>query len=147
MIMERFGVSMICFWVCYVLVTWIGIAHTIFNIKVLHMKSMKESPGMGEGYEKTKPWHPLYNIILFSLFGFIYINSILVPTLSAALITGAIWAGICIIFDLVGWVLIKHPWRLTFREFYIDYQPWITLIYLAIFIGPVVGYYLIRYIR
>ncbi|WP_028243337.1 hypothetical protein [Pseudobutyrivibrio ruminis] len=142
--MERFGISMICFWVCYILVTWIGIAHTIFNIKVLHMKSMKESPGMGEGYEKTKPWHPLYNIILFSLFGFIYINSISAPTLSAALITGAIWAGICIIFDLVGWVLIKHPWRLTFREFYIDYQPWITLIYLAIFMGPVVGYYLVR---
>ena len=67
--MERFGVSMICFCACYILVTWVGIAHTIFNIKVLHMKSMKESPGMGEGYEKTKPWHPLYNIILFSLFG------------------------------------------------------------------------------
>ena len=50
MIMERFGLSMICFWVCYILVTWIGVAHTIFNIKVLHMKSMKESPGMGEGY-------------------------------------------------------------------------------------------------
>lgn len=63
--------------------------------------------GMGEGYEKTKPWHPLYNIILFSLF---------------------------------GWVLIKHPWSLSFKEFYVDYQPWITLIYLAIFAGPVVGY-------
>ena len=24
-----------------------------------------DSESMGEGYEKTKPWHPLYNIILF----------------------------------------------------------------------------------
>jgi hypothetical protein len=106
------------------------------------MKSMKESPGMGEGYEKTKPWHPLYNIILFSIFGWIYMRSVAVPTLQEALITGAVWAVICIVIDLVGWVLTKHPWRLTFKEFYVDYQPWITLIYLAIFAGPVVGFLL-----
>jgi membrane-associated phospholipid phosphatase len=71
-------------------------------------------------------------------------RSLSVPTLPEALITGAIWAIICIVSDLVGWVLIKHPWRLTFREFYIDYQPWITLIYLAIFAGPVVGFFATR---
>ena len=128
----------------YVIVTWIGIGHTVFNIKVLHMKSMKESPGMGEGYEKTKPWHPLYNIIIFSILGCVYISGLEVPTLSVALIAGAIWAVICIVVDLIGWVLIKHPWRLTFKEFYADYQPWITLIYIAIFLGPVVGFWLAR---
>lgn len=142
--MSNLELSLFCLLMCYVLVTWVGIGHTIFNIKVLHMKSMKESPGMGEGYEKTKPWHPLYNIILFTLFGWIYMRSLTTPTLSEALITGAIWAGICVLADLVGWVLIKHPWRLTFKEFYIDYQPWITLIYLAIFVGPTVGWMLIR---
>ena len=85
--------------------------YTIFNIKVLHMKSMKEGPGMGEGYEKTKPWHPLYNIILFPIF---------------------------------GWILIKHPWRLTFKQFYVEYQPWITMIYVAIFLGPVIGFMFVR---
>jgi hypothetical protein len=62
------------------------------------------------------------------------------PTLKEALITGAVWSGICIVFDVFGWVLIKHPWSLSFREFHVDYQPWITLIYLAIFAWPVVGY-------
>ena len=142
--MSNLELSLFCLMICYVLVTWVGIGHTIFNIKVLHMKSMKESSGMGEGYEKTKPWHPLYNIILFSLFGRIYMKSLTTPTLSEALITGAIWAGICIVADLVGWVLIKHPWRLTFKEFYIDYQPWITLIYLAIFVGPTIGWMILR---
>ena len=128
----------------YVVVTWIGIGHTIFNIKVLHMKSMKESPGMGEGYEKTKPWHPLYNIIIFSILGCVYVSGLETPTLAVALIAGAIWAVICIVVDLIGWVLIKHPWSLTFKEFYVDYQPWITLIYIAIFLGPVIGYLLVR---
>ena len=140
--MMDFGKSMLWFWLAYIIVTLIGIGHTIFNIVVLHMKSMKESPGMGEGYEKTKPWHPLYNIIIFSLFGYLYMQGLETPTLKEALLTGLLWMGICIVFDLLGWVIIKHPWSLSFKEFYIDYQPWITLIYIAIFLGPLVGFLL-----
>ncbi len=141
--MQDFVMSMIWFWISYILVTFIGILHTIFNIKVFKMKSMKESEGMGEGYEKTKPWHPLYNIILFTIFGYIYINGLSNPTINEAFITGAIWTLICIIFDLFGWIIIKHPWSLSFKEFYIDYQPWISLIYIAIFLGPIIGYYIV----
>ena len=140
--MQNFGMSMLWFWISYVIVTLIGVGHTIFNILVLHMKSMKDGPGMGERYEKKKPWHPLYNIILFSLFGYLYMHGLAVPTMVEAVITGAIWTGICIVFDLFGWVIIKHPWSLSFKEFYVDYQPWITLIYIAIFLGPIVGFVL-----
>ena len=140
--MQNFGMSMLWFWISYVIVTLIGVGHTIFNILVLHMKSMQDGPGMGEGYEKTKPWHPLYNIILFSLFGYLYMHGLAVPTMVEAVITGAVWTGICIVFDLFGWVIIKHPWSLSFKEFYVDYQPWITLIYIAIFLGPIVGFIL-----
>ena len=140
--MQNFGMSMLWFWISYVIVTLIGVGHTIFNILVLHMKSMKDGPGMGEGYEMTKPWHPLYNIILFSLFGYLYMHGLAVPTMVEAVITGAVWTGICIVFDLFGWVIIKHPWSLSFKEFYVDYQPWITLIYIAIFLGPIVGFVL-----
>ena len=56
--------------------------------------------------------------------------------------------GVCgvtligVVFDVFGWVIIKHPWSLTFKQFYIEYQPWITLIYIAIFIGPILGFLL-----
>ncbi len=140
--MQDFGRSMLMFWISYFLVTCVGILHTIFNIYILHMSPMDEN-GMGDGYEKTKPWHPLYNIILFTLFGYLYLRGIEKPSLNEALITGGVWMGICIVFDIFGWVLIKHPWSLSFRGFYIEYQPWISLIYMAIFLGPVVGYYLI----
>ena len=56
--MTNFGFSMLYYWIAYFIVTAIGILHTIFNIVVLHMKSMKDSPGMGDGYYATKPWHP-----------------------------------------------------------------------------------------
>ncbi len=87
----KIGLLLLLWLIGYIVVTWVGIGHTIFNIKVLHMKSMKESEGLGEGYERTKLWHPL---------------------------------------------------RLSFKQFYIEYQPWITLIYVAIFLGPVIGYFM-----
>lgn len=141
---REFGRSMLWYWASYFVVTMIGVGHTIFNVAVLHMGSMAEGPGLGEGYEMTKPWHPLYNIIFFTLFGLIYIAGMKQPTFKKALTTGALWSGMSIIFDLVGWVLVKHPWSLTFKQFYVEYQPWITLVYLAMVIGPVLGYLILR---
>lgn len=115
--MQKFGMSMLWFWLAYLIVPLIGIGHTLFNIVVLHIKSMKDSPGMGEGYEKTKPWHPLYNIVVFSLFGYFYINGLTNPSMGEALLTGLIWAGICLVFDAIGWVMIQYPWSLSFKEF------------------------------
>ena len=138
--MENFGSSMLCYWIAYFVVTGIGVLHTIFNIAVLHMKSMKDGPGMGEGYEKTKPWHPLYNIVVFPVFSYIYLSGLETVTLSNVIATALIWGTITVAFDLIGWVLIKHPWSLTFKEFYVDYQPWITLIYLTIYASPFIAY-------
>ena len=61
------------------------------------------------------------------------------PTVCDALIAGAVWTLICVVFDLVGWVLVKHPWSLSFKEFYVEYQPWITMIYIIIFFAPLIG--------
>lgn len=138
--MEHFWFSMLWYWVAYIIVTLIGILHTIFNICVLHMKSMKESAGMGEGYEKTKPWHPLYNIIIFPIFAYLYLNGLDTIIFQNVVMTSIVWGSITVIFDLFGWVIIKHPWSLTAKEFYIDYQPWISLIYLAIYASPFLAY-------
>lgn len=135
--------SLLWYWLCYVAVTGVGIAHTIYNILVLHMGSMAQGPGLGEGYEMTKPWHPLYNIILFTVFGILYLRKVKEPTVKKAFATGALWAGISIVIDLFGWVLIKHPWSLTFKQFYVEYQPWITLVYLAMVIAPVISFFLL----
>lgn len=131
---------MLWYWLAYFVVTGIGICHTLLNITVFHMKSMKESSGMGEGYEKTKPWHPLYNIIVFPLFAYFYLNGWETVTLTDALITSLTWGTITVVFDAIGWVLVKHPWSMTFKAFYVDYQPWITLVYITIYASPLIAY-------
>lgn len=128
-------------WLAYIVVTFIfGVGHTVFNIVVLKMSSMADGPGMGEGYEATKPWHPLYNILIFPIVAYMYLFTLPVVTLYEVVLTSLLWGTLTIIVDVVGWVIIKHPWSLTFKEFYIDYQPWITLIYLAIYISPFLAY-------
>lgn len=128
-------------WLAYIVVTFIfGVGHTVFNIVVLKMSSMADGPGMGEDYEATKPWHPLYNILIFPIAAYMYLFTLPVVTLYEVVLTSLLWGTLTIIVDVVGWVIIKHPWSLTFKEFYIDYQPWITLIYLAIYISPFLAY-------
>ncbi|MEE0950576.1 MAG: hypothetical protein U0L63_08660 [Streptococcus equinus] len=143
--MQEFGLSMLWYWLAYVVVTFIfGVGHTVFNIVVLKMSSMADGPGMGEGYEATKPWHPLYNILIFPIAAYMYLSTLPIVTLHEVIVTSIVWGTLTIIVDVVGWVIIKHPWSLTFKEFYIDYQPWITLIYLAIYISPFLAYLAIR---
>ncbi|MBE6163624.1 MAG: hypothetical protein E7155_08780 [Streptococcus equinus] len=132
---------MLWYWLAYVVVTFIfGVGHTVFNIVALKMSSMADGPGMGEGYEATKPWHPLYNILIFPIAAYMYLSTLPIVTLHEVIVTSTVWETLTIIVDVVGWVIIKHPWSLTFKEFYIDYQPWITLIYLAIYISPFLAY-------
>lgn len=35
---------------------------------------------------------------------------------------GAVSLYLPLLFDAFGWVMIKHPWSLSFQEFYVDYQ-------------------------
>lgn len=132
--------------VAYTIVTAIGVLHTIFNITVLHMKSMKESEGMGEGYERTKPWHTLYNIVIFPIFAYIYFSGFVSVTWEVVALTSLVWGTITIILDLFGWVIIKHPWSLTFKQFYVEYQPWITLIYITIYASPFIAFGIMEFV-
>lgn len=144
--MEHIGFLFLCYAGAYFIVTAIGVLHTVFNIAVLHMKSMKDSEGMGEGYEKTKPWHPLYNLVIFPIFAHIYFNGLSSVTWELAALTSLVWGTITIIIDVFGWVLIKHPWSLTFRQFYVEYQPWITLIYLTIYASPFLAFGIMKFV-
>ncbi len=112
------------------------------------MKSMKESggkgKGLGEGYNKTKPWHPLYNLIILPIFSYLYFKGFDIVTLSDVIVTSILWGTSAIVIDLVFWVLIKHPLSLTFKRFYIEYQPWITSVYLVMYASPFIAYWLIK---
>lgn len=135
---------MLWFWTAYIVVTLIGILHTCFNWLVLKMEVDKnqEIKSMYDivPYAKTLPYHPLYNILIWPIFAYIYFSMVSPENLwLEAGILSISWGLITIIVDVFAWVLIKHPWSMSWKEMYLDYQPWLTLIYLSIFISPFIG--------
>jgi len=138
-------ISMLWFWVSYMLVTLVGIGHTCFNWLVLKMEIDPNIPVKTMydilPYAATVPFHPLYNIILWPLFAILYYKMAKQEKdyWNTAFYLGLSWTIITILFDVFAWVIIRHPWAMTWKEMYFDYQPWITLIYLSIFISPFIG--------
>ncbi len=129
------------FLLAYWIVTILGILLTIAFMVIFRPPSAQELGvpfSQAPAYLMTIPYHPLLNLFWLP-FAWMYLRSFAMGTRQhEALKLGTFWAVICIVIDLVGWVLIPHPWAMTFKEFYVDYQPWITLIYLVIFLSPIV---------
>ena len=51
---------------------------------------------------------------------------------------GTFWVVAAMLVDLICFVIVKSPYSFSFYEFYVLYQPWLTLIYLAIFLSPLI---------
>ena len=56
-----------------------------------------------------------------------------------------LWLISAMVVDFVGFVLIKNAWSMTPHELYVEYQPWITLIYISIFLSPWIRLWLSRW--
>jgi putative Mn2+ efflux pump MntP len=135
------------FFYSYWLTTLLGILLTVLFSVIFDLPSPQEmgvSASQAPSYLMTIPYHPLLNLAVWPLFAWLYWRGLPagINRKSEMLNLGILWTVITIIIDLIGWVLIHHPWAMTFKEFYIDYQPWITLIYLIIFASPVMVPYL-----
>ena len=128
--------------IAYWIVTILGILLTLAFAALFHPPTPQElgvPVTQAPAYTMTLPYHPLLNLLVWPLFAWWYLRGLppLVQPAREALRLGAFWTVITILVDLFGWVLLPHIWRMTFAEFYIDYQPWITLIYLIIFASPI----------
>ena len=130
------------FLLAYWIVTLLGILLTITFAAIFQPLSPQElgvPPSQAPAYLMTLPYHPLLNLVWIP-FAWKYLRGYTTDArLREAFKLGTFWVSLCILIDFIGWILIPHPWAMSFKEFYIDYQPWITWIYLVIFLSPVVA--------
>ena len=138
----RLGKATLYLVISYWIVTVLGILLTILFAAIFHPPTPQElgvPVTQAPAYTMTLPYHPLLNLVVWPWFAWWYLRNPppQVSPAREALRLGTFWAVITIAVDLIGWVLIPHIWRMTLKEFYIDYQPWITLIYLIIFASPI----------
>ena len=141
--------SLIYYAIGYLIVTSVASLHFLFNWKIrgqeafdtkLGIKALKVNATQFEAFKSTKSFHPIYNIVVFPIVATWMINNISNGVnIYEAISIGALWLIYCFISDILFWIILPHPWRLTLKELFITYQPWITFAYLAIFISPIIA--------
>jgi hypothetical protein len=129
----------------YFLTTFFGALLSIVLGYALGLPSYVEAgvkPSQSPAYKVTEPFQPLLCLIIYSFFAHRHLRGAAKENrrrealrLSTAGLIGSI------LIDFVSFVLIPHPYAFTFKEFYVGYQPWLTIIYLAIFISPLLVMY------
>jgi uncharacterized protein (DUF486 family) len=96
-------------------------------------------------FDDTARYQVLITLLVWPTFAWLYLRKRL--TLAHARALAWVWLTAAVLVDFIGFMAIGHPWSLPTREFYLDCQPWITLIYAAIFASPFVSWWLMRNAR
>ncbi len=140
----NFTRALVLFFVAYIIVTILAVATTVTYGMVFKMP--EASPGQSAlqapVFVATVPYHVLIMLIVWPVFAWIYFKK---PEQKNPLLQSEetwylafLWLISAMVVDFVGFVLIKSPYSLTPHEFYVIYQPWISLIYIAIFLSPLI---------
>jgi hypothetical protein len=131
--------ALICFFVAYLLVTILAISTSLAYENITHAPQATAgvSPLQSPVFLATVPYHVVIMLIIWPVFAGIYFRK-RSPEFKQRLTLGVFWMIVAVLVDLICFVLIKSPYSFSFYEFYVLYQPWITLIYIAIFLSPLI---------
>ncbi|MDO4889631.1 MAG: hypothetical protein Q4A25_03010 [Candidatus Saccharibacteria bacterium] len=140
----NYGSILLWFFIAYLIAVLVTSIHNMINIFIFHMKFDPKNILKCEAYEKTRPFHALYDIVIFPFCAYFCLQSQTNPDAGTAFIIGLIWLTISMVSDWLIWVAIKTPARHTYKEFYIDYQPWLALCYLVTLFSPLVTFLIVR---
>jgi hypothetical protein len=131
-----------CFIVAYCVVTIMAGATTIIYEILAHSPEAPKGVSIlkAPAFAATVPYHVLIMLIVWPVFAWLYFrkrqNENYTMELKETLQLSFFWLIAAIIVDFIGFVLLRHPYSLTPFEFYVVYQPWISLIYISIFLSP-----------
>ena len=134
--------ALLYFLVAYVLVTILAAAVSETYATIKH--SPDPQPGQSilqaPAFVATVPYHVQIMFLVWPVFAWLYFrkrrSSNAEQERRLSLKLGAVWLVSAMLVDFVGFVLIKNQWSMTPHQLYVEYQPWISMIYLAIFVSP-----------
>ena len=130
--------AVLLFLLGYVLVTILAIALAMFVEAVMQLNHTGKMV-LNPAYIFSQRFYPLINLVVWIPLAWIYFKAPKGDSdpRSEAWTLGFFWLALALIVDLVGFVLIENPISLGPYDFYVGQFPWIYLIYLAIFLSPI----------
>ena len=132
---------------------WFLIGFVLINgVKVLHitrsakkLQNLSVNPGSSSekhlktGYRKSLPYTPVYYLFVWlTCSTFYFSNHASVNIFTDALKTGILWWLLTLLFEMLIWVIAKHKLQLTWKEMYVNSQPWLSISYYAVLISPLI---------
>ena len=135
--------ALIYFLIAYLVVTVLATA-TSLTYGIIYHSPQPEELGVSllkaPSFTATVPYHVLIMLVVWPVFSWVYFRKRQQENegkeVMETLRLSFFWLAAAMIVDFVCFVLIKHPYSLTPHEFYVEYQPWISLIYISIFLSP-----------
>jgi len=135
--------ALIYFFAAYCLVTVLATATSV-TYGIIYQTPQPEELGVSllkaPSFVATVPYHVVIMLLVWPVFAWMYFRkrqqSSHDKEVRETLRLSFFWLAAAMIVDLVCFVLIKHPYSLTPHEFYVEYEPWISLIYISIFLSP-----------
>jgi len=131
--------ALMCFLIAYLLVTILAVATSLTYENIVHPPQPVPgvSPLQSQVFVATVPYHVVIMLIIWPVFAGIYFRRR--PSgIKERWTLGTFWVVAAMLVDLICFVIVKSPYSFSFYEFYVLYQPWLTLIYLAIFLSPLI---------
>jgi hypothetical protein len=139
--------ALIYFSIAYGVVTVLATATTV-TYGIIYHSPQPEDLGVSllkaPSFVATVPYHVLIMLLVWPVFAWVYFRKRQLQQgnddkeVRETLRLSFLWLAAAMIVDFVCFVLIKHPWSLTPHEFYVEYEPWISLIYISIFLSPLI---------
>src|SRR5258705_4662273 len=135
--------ALIYFFAAYSVVTVLATATSV-TYGIIYQTPQREDLGVSllkaPSFVATVPYHVVIMLLVWPVFAWMYFRkrqqSSHDKEVRETLRLSFFWLAAAMIVDLVCFVLIKHPYSLTPHEFYVEYEPWISLIYISIFLSP-----------
>jgi hypothetical protein len=137
---KRAGINFV---LAYLVVTILAYGVSFLAEIIFQLPSMEElGVTMFESptFVMTVPYHLLINFLVWTGFSWLYFRKAEGRTIlfKEYLHLALFWLVLAMLTDLIAFVLIKSPFSLTPHQFYVEYQPWISLTYLIVLVSPLV---------
>lgn len=95
-------------------------------------------PTKNHAYVLSEHFDPLVNLAVWTACACFYLRGSRrrPPDRQSALLLSALWIGLALPVDFIGFVVIKNPFSLTPHQFYVGQAPWIYVTYTAVVASP-----------
>lgn len=109
-------------------------------ISFLQKKDSKEATLIfKKAHQKSTIYFPLYYLIVWLVCSILYFNTSQTNhIIETGVAAGILWTVLNALADFLIWIGIKKKYQLTWKDIYLNTQPWTALSYYTIIISPII---------